>query len=207
MGFGKALGIGFGLFVGINFAWIIVVQLVVVGQLTVFDSFTDIGAIFIILFGGITLSPLIVIGQLIMGPFLSMMVQMMGEMMGGSFASPLPENFMMLMIFGALGYIVPSLVTVIVVGKTAGGKGKAIGAWSIIAGASTALVWLAITFFSASVDLGILEYVGEVLDFTGMLRMGEAFASFTTQIVLVSGIVNWGFWGTFAMLFSKSDLI
>lgn len=117
MGFGKAFGLGFLIYVALNFVFALIVALLA-GTIDLY-------------FSGITTYPLVFISSLF-APILILP----GDAwltLGILAVLSAPAAGMLLALIIMIGLIVPPILAAIIAGRTGGGKGAAFGAWFLIA--------------------------------------------------------------------------
>ncbi len=145
MGFGKAFGLGFLIYVALNFVFALVGALLA----NVIDLY----------FSGITTDPMGFISSL----FAPILVLPREAWLDSGILAVLgaAPDAMLLALIVMIGLIVPPILAAIIAGRTGGGKGAAFGAWFLIAIISAAVpLVLGIIAGSLSVDITtIITYV------------------------------------------------
>ena len=182
MSFGKGFGIGFLIFVILNLVFTLVTSFLIGGNIAA--MFTDVNSIIITLLGGALLPPTIVF--LLIYMFLGM---------GGT--SMLSSSLGIALLVQVLAYLLVPLISSIITGKLAGGKGAAFFAWFLISVLSAAII-------AIMVYMDFLAYTGGE---TSMLMMFGLGMGETIMIMLILfGVINGIFYGAFAQLVSSDDL-
>ncbi|MHA1150327.1 MAG: hypothetical protein ACTSR8_19035 [Promethearchaeota archaeon] len=169
MSFGKGFGIGFLVFVILNLVFSLLTFLLA-GNIVAFTGiFSDINAIIITLLGGGLVPPSI--------SFLIVAVLVV------------TSSFELGTLLSVIGTIAIPLISALITGKLAGGKGAAFGAWLLISILSAAII-------------GIMLYLGIISNLsTDYIPAGNLLL-----ILILFGAINGIFYGAFAQLVSSDDL-
>ena len=170
MSFGKGFGIGFVVFVALNLVFSILVGFLAGGNIAAI--FTDVSSIIVTLLGGGLIPPTV--------SFLSIAVSFVGAID-------------IIALIPLLAAIIIPLISAIIAGKLAGGKGAAFGAWFLI------------SIISAAV-LGVLVLLNIIAEIPISLSGYSSDAMTTLILVIVLGAINGIFYGAFAILMSSDDL-
>jgi len=207
MGFGKAFGIGLVIFIALNFVWVLIMDLLA-GGLTIFNNFTDIGAILGIFFGGVAFSPTLAIMELLLTP--AIISSIPSEML--PYVLPIlgiDSVEMMSFLLRALYYIVPAMVTAIIIGRLAT-KVKAFFAMFLIMIISGVLLMIAVLMLNLEIYSGFLGLIFYM--FTMMSGEGGGggggngmLAMIGVLIILIGAVVNSIFYGGIAAVSAKKD--
>ena len=180
MGLGKSLGLGFLIYVALNF----VMQLLLAVAAGAIDLYFD----------GITSAPLLFISTSIAGGTISdpgssiLTAISMGVMLFG-----MDEIFMGIIMI--IVPIVPPLVAAIVVGKTSESPGKAV------------LSWFLVMIISAAVPLviSIIDPASTAAGLAAVLALFSGDILLTIIYVLILVLFNTMFWGVVSALLGKED--
>jgi len=170
MGFGKAFGLGLVIFIALNLVWAILIQLLGPAGLDIMGLFSDAGSIIGTLFGSVASPPTVgILGPVV--AVLSMGANLIGDLIG------------------ALYFLIPALLTAIIVGRMAG-KGGAFGATFLIMAIGGILMLVANMILGASLTSNVSLLYGTM--------------NYDLMIVMVA-IVNGLFYGGLAAVTAKSE--
>jgi len=149
MGFGKAFGVGLAVFVGLNFAFSIIVSALSNQINTFFNGLGNMSNLAGILFGSISFPPYYTWGgifELIVNP---QIISMMGNLF-------LPVLILL------VGYIITPILAAVLAGKMAGGKGAAFGSWFLVAIISAVMI-LVLLVIGRSATFSLTSIVSAIL--------------------------------------------